>query len=234
MARLLRKIRSPARSRERVSVQQADRVAKRMDRVLAQRIEAALRAESSPATIARLAQQVTGELQGLLTREAERSYTAWRRLTAQAAKTNSDAATPSQLDLTRAANRPHAGQTWRTRLRDHGPTEAQVRRAMRGADSPASRRQAVRDLFRQPRARIKALARTETQRVDNIMRERAMQDVVGERIVGWRYTTQGDNRVRPEHRRLDGRVYSLSERRPPMPNGPGCRCYWLPVVAPKA
>ena len=84
-------------------------------------------------------------------------------------------------------------------------------------------------------ARVATLARTEANRVNQVMSDRAAADVIGDDgIAGWRYMTMDDERVRPEHKLLHGRLYRPDEDRPAVPNGPNCRCWYAPVMSPGA
>ncbi len=74
---------------------------------------------------------------------------------------------------------------------------------------------------------------TEADRLNNLMRDRAVRDVLrgsDKQLVGWKYMTQRDARVRPEHRADDGRVFRVGQKRIRLPRAPRCRCFYLPVL----
>ena len=87
-------------------------------------------------------------------------------------------------------------------------------------------------------ARVKTTARTEGNRLDQWARERAIRDAVKaddkpRKVIAWRYTIHPDTpTVRPSHRIRDGRRFKVGTRRIPLPDGPGCRCWYLPVFGP--
>ena len=165
------------------------------------------------------------------------SYRGWARAWTRATGLRRTRAEPGVDETLGVVDQPFLGQTWATRLAAHMPTMGDLMRVFRPGEG-RSRADAFADLEKLAArvvARVATLARTEANRVNQSMSDRAAADTIGDDgIAGWRYMTMDDERVRPEHRLLHGRVYRASEERPAVPNGPNCRCFYVPVMSPGA
>lgn len=181
----------------------------------------------------RLEPLLRSELLGL----GQTSYRGWSRAWTRATGLRRMRAEPGVVETLEIVDFPFLGQTWSQRLRTHMPTMEDLLRVFR-PEPGRTREQVFADLERlaaRVAARVATLARTEANRANQVMSDRAAGDVLGaDGVAGWRYMTMDDERVRPEHRVLHGRAYALDEARPAVPNGPNCRCFYVPIMAPGA
>lgn len=185
--------------------------------------------------------ELQGRLEPLMRRElmglGQTSYRGWSRAWTAATGLRRTRPEPGVVETQEIVDFPFLGQAWPSRLRAHMPTQEDLMRVFR-PEPGRTREQAFADLERlagRVAARVATLARTEANRVNQVMSDRAAQDVLGtDGVAGWRYMTMDDERVRPEHRVLHGRAYALDEARPAVPNGPNCRCFYVPIMRPGA
>lgn len=144
---------------------------------------------------------------------------------------------PSVLEVLSIVNAPVNGQTWRERL--SVMTSLRVsQREMAGAIAKAYAaggnisevQRAIRPLVQKSASAARTIARTESLRVANTMRERA-SEAAGDAVVGYTRRATLDDVTRPEHARQNGRVFKKGEPRPSMPDGPNCRCWYDDILA---
>ncbi len=170
-----------------------------------------------------LPDELEGILEFELRKAARTSYRGWRRAVAKSTPATRDAPPASQEVIDRMVERSLKGKTWRKRLGEHGK---RAMAALRAAKTPEERAAAIGKL----RAQAAALARTEAARLNQQARDRAVQDHAGDRLAGWKYQTMEDSRVRPLHARRHGKVYKKGQKRIALPDGPNCRCWYVPVL----
>lgn len=178
-------------------------------------------------------------LEGIMRRDlsasASTSYRGWSRTITKATGIRRKVTEPGAVEVERVVMQPLAGERWTQRLERHSPTVADLMNVFGGRRPRADVLRDLEAMAGRVSARVGALARTEAHRVNQAMSERAAKDLLGaQEIVGWRYMTMDDERVRPEHRLLHGRIYQSGTPRPTIPNGVQCRCFYLPVTAPGA
>jgi len=142
---------------------------------------------------------------------------------------------PSMREVLEIINAPVNGLTWRERL--SGMTSRRVsQRGIANAVAEAYAAggniddvtRAVRPLVHESSTAARRIARTESLRVANEMHERSM-DEAGDIVIGHTYTATLDAVTRPEHAARHGRVVKKPGYRIALPDGPNCRCEWIPI-----
>lgn len=79
----------------------------------------------------------------------------------------------------------------------------------------------------------KRVARTESHRISQRMVEKSFNDMAGPLISGYKYVATLDARTRNHHAERDGKVFSVKQKRPVLPDGYNCRCTYAPVAVHK-
>lgn len=183
----------------------------------------------------RLEQLMRRDLVGL----GQTSYRGWSRALTRATGLSRipGRTEPGVVETTEIVDFPFRGETWDQRLERHLPRRDELMRLFLPVPG-RTRADVFADLERMASrvaARVATLARTEANRVNQVMSDRAAQDVIGDDgIAGWRYMTMDDERVRPTHKLLHGRLYGPDEDRPVVPSEANCRCWFAPVMSPGA
>lgn len=222
----------PRRALSRQSAQQidVDSLARSVDSLVRNEFRLSFRGGTNIERIANIHNRVGTILERELRRIANKAYRGWRRALIATTRDIPGRGAPSEEDVLAAINARLARRTWRQRLANHRINRSKAIRLTRGK-SRVEAAQALMPDANRLRARASTLARTEAERINQIMRDRASRDVLGERLVGWRYVTARDDRVRASHRADDRRLFRVGERRIRLPRAPNCRCYYLPVVS---
>lgn len=226
--RLAPGLRARAESRERQQRKAAKSLASQTDDVIRRTINRALR--QGPDALLDLPRRIEAALEKEFTKAARTSYNGWNRAIKASTRATRGAGAPTDARVKGWVDRGIKGKTWRDRLAIHGRTVARavLQAQQEGGSRRAIARAAAESLSRM-RADAATLARTESHRIDQLARDQAAKDVAGDRLSGWSYATAKDERVRPHHRRREGKFYAVGAKRIPLPDGPNCRCYYLPV-----
>lgn len=135
---------------------------------------------------------------------------------------------PSQTEI----NQLNLGSEWKRFLKAGNFEKEIIQEVTKGVVNGRSTREiakSIQSMAHRSKASATRIARTEIHRVNVAGQEQSLRSAFGKSIKSWKYTATLDDRTRAHHANQDGNTFNDDQPRPLLPDGPNCRCTYVPV-----